>query len=194
MTPEAVVEVVRKDRSFYGRTDGGVTFSGGEPLGQIDFLEQTLRLCKVEKINTAIETCGCAPWENLQRAALLSDVFLYDIKHLDDGIHRAFTGAPCSPILENCRRLVKVARQVIIRVPVIPQFNFDEETMTRIVRFAEALGVPEVDFLPFHRLAANKYRYLSRTYWNPGINRLTAEEVQAVTGKIQTPLKIKIGG
>ena len=82
----------------------------------------------------------------------------------------------------------------MVRVPVIPTFNFELETLTQIVRFAEQIGAAEVDFLPYHRMAENKYRYLGRDYWNPGVERLTADQVEAVTRHITSALKIKIGG
>jgi pyruvate formate lyase activating enzyme len=194
MTPEQVLAEVVRDRSFYDRTGGGVTFSGGEPLTQPDFLVKLLQCCREAGIGTAIETCGCAPWESFAAVVPLVDVFLYDIKHLDSAHHRAYTGAGCEQIVANCRHLAKVAKRLIIRVPVIPQFNFDLESLRDIVRFAETLPVEEVDFLPYHRMAENKYRYLGRDYWAPGPERLTAEEVGALVGQIVTPLKCKIGG
>ncbi len=194
MTPEAVLETAVRDRSFYARTGGGVTFSGGEPLCQIEFLTQALQLCRAHGIGTAIESCGCASWEDLERIAPLVDVFLYDIKHLDREKHRQYTGGDCAPILENCRRLARIANRLVVRVPVIPTFNFELETLTQIVRFAEQIGAAEVDFLPYHRMAENKYRYLGRDYWNPGVERLTADQVEAVTRHITSALKIKIGG
>jgi pyruvate formate lyase activating enzyme len=95
MTPQQVIDEAVKDRSFYKRTGGGVTFSGGEPLLQIDFLEETLRLCRENKIGTAIETCGYVPWENYERVAPLVDVFLFDIKSTDSGKHLEYTGGGC---------------------------------------------------------------------------------------------------
>ena len=194
MSAEMVLDAVERDKSFYERTGGGVTFSGGEPMCQVDFLAEALQLCRTQRIGTAIETCGCASWESFARIAPLVDVFLYDIKHLDSEVHRAYTGADCQMILENCRRLARIANRLIIRVPVIPAFNFALDPLEQIVRFAEEIGVEEVHFLPYHRMAENKYRYLGRTYWNPGVERLTAEEVEVMVRQIPTALKLKIGG
>ena len=194
MSAEMVLDAVERDRSLYERTGGGVTFSGGEPMCQVDFLAEALQLCRTQRIGTAIETCGCASWESFARIAPLVDVFLYDIKHLDSEVHRAYTGADCQMILENCRRLARIANRLIIRVPVIPAFNFALDPLEQIARFAEEIGVEEVHFLPYHRMAENKYRYLGRTYWNPGVERLTAEEVEVMVRQIPTALKLKIGG
>lgn len=194
MTPEDVLAEVVKDAAFYRRSGGGVTFSGGEPLRQIDFLEALLRLCQGSGYSTAIETCGYVPWENFARIAGLTDVFLFDIKNTDSGQHRRYTGAPCEPIMENCERLARIAKRVIIRVPVVPKFNFDTPSLTNIVCFAEQIGVQEVNFLPYHRFAANKYRFLDRAYWDPGIERLDAEAVARCIAPIRTPVRMQVGG
>ena len=194
MTPEEVFAEGIKDKSFYKRTNGGVTFSGGEPTLQVDFLEATLKQFKTAGIGTAIETCGYSPWENYQRIAPYVDVFLFDIKHTDSDKHLEYTGGRCERIMENCRRLAGIAANLIIRVPVIPYFNFDEEALTSIVRFAEKIGVKEVDFLPFHRMAANKYTFLGRDYWNPGIDRLEESAVEEYVKNIHTTIKLQIGG
>ncbi len=194
MTPEEVFAEGVRDKSFYRRTGGGVTFSGGEPVRQIDFLETTLKLFREKGIGTAIETCGYVPWENYERIAPLVDVFLFDIKNTDSDKHLEYTGARCERIMENCERLAKIANKLIIRVPVIPEFNFDEKTLTSIVRFAEKIGVGEVNFLPYHRMAANKYSFLGRDYWNPGMDRLEESEVEKCISGIKTHIKIQIGG
>jgi pyruvate formate lyase activating enzyme len=194
MTPRAVLDEALKDKLFYKRTGGGVTFSGGEPVVQVDFLEETLRLCKENGLNTAIETCGYAPWENYERIAPFVDVFLFDIKSTDSAKHREYTGVPCERIMENCAKLTKIARRLIVRVPVIPEFNCDRESLTNIVRFAESIGVKEVNFLPYHRMAASKYEFLGRAYWNPGMDRLEDSLVEECVSGIETPIRIELHG
>ncbi len=194
MTSREVVAEALKDASFYSRTGGGVTFSGGEPLGQIDFMEETLLLCRDSQLNVAVETCGHAPWESFKRIASLVDVFLFDIKTTDSDKHLAYTGARCGLILENCEQLVKIAKRVIIRVPVVPEFNFDLESLTGIVRFAERIGVQEIHFLPYHRMAANKCEFLGREYWNPGVDRLESSAVEDCIKKIDTSIKLRLNG
>jgi pyruvate formate lyase activating enzyme len=194
MTPQEVIDEVLKDASFYARTDGGVTFSGGEPLLQIDFLEEALMICNENQIGTAIETCGYVPWENLKRIVQLVDVFLFDIKSTDCQKHLEYTGVSCERIMENCERLAKIAKHLIIRVPVVPKFNFDLESLTQIVRFAEKIGVGEVDFLPYHGFAANKYSFLGREFWNPGLDCLDDNSIRRCINNIETSIKIKVGG
>lgn len=194
MTPGEVAAAALRDAPFYARTGGGVTFSGGEPLLQIDFLEETLRLCRDKGLNTAIETCGHVPWESIERIAPLVDVFLFDIKSTDDGAHLAYTGAGCGRIMENCERLVKIANRVIVRIPVVPEFNFSAEALTDIVRFAERIGVGEVHFLPYHRMAASKYAFLGRECWRPGVDRLENDAVEACIRNIETAVRLRMNG
>ena len=194
MAPQEVVDEAIKDATFYKRTGGGVTFSGGEPLLQIDFLEEALTLCRENNLGTAIETCGYVPWAHFERIVPLVDVFLFDIKHTDSEKHLTYTGARCERIMENCERLAKIAKRLIIRVPVIPEFNFDTEALTSIVRFAERIGVNEVHFLPYHRFAANKYAFLGREYWDPGIDRLDEGAVKECISGIQSSVKMRVGG
>ena len=194
MSPEQLLEELKKDQSFYERTGGGVTFSGGEALLQAEFLEKILRLCKENRIGTAIETCGNVPWENFERILPWMDLFLYDIKHTDSEKHLHYTGGGCERIMENCERLCVAGKEVIIRVPVIPEFNFDREALRDVIRFAEKMKVKEIDFLPYHRYAANKYLYLGMDYWNPGMNMLDKKLVEECLAGIETSLDIHIDG
>ena len=194
VTPREVVTEALKDMPFYARTGGGVTFSGGEPLRQIDFLEETLLLCRDNRLGAAVETCGYAPWEDFARIAPLVDVFLFDIKSTDSDAHLAYTGARCERIMENCERLVKIAKRVVVRVPVVPEFNFAAESLAGIVGFAERIGVREVHFLPYHRMAAGKYAFLGRECWHPGVGRLEDSAVEACVAEIETAIKLRLNG
>ena len=114
------MEEVLRDRVFYEESGGGVTFSGGEPLAQPDFLEALLEACRAASVHTAVDTCGFAPRERLLALAPLVDLFLFDVKLVDDARHLALTGVPAAPILENLRALAAVHANVWIRVPVVP--------------------------------------------------------------------------
>ncbi|SHE61613.1 glycyl-radical enzyme activating protein [Alkalibacter saccharofermentans] len=194
MEPKDVLEKVLKDVSFYKRTNGGVTFSGGEPLLQIDFLEEVLNLCQTKNLSSAIETCGYVPWKNFERIAHLVEVFLFDIKSTNNIKHIEYTGVGCERIMENCERLTKIAKRLVIRVPVIPGFNYSLDDITQIIRFAEKIGVREVNFLPYHRFAESKYSYMGLEYWNPSVERLDDSLLKEFIDKIETFIKVKIGG
>ncbi len=185
---------IEKDKTFYHRTGGGVTFSGGEALLQAEFLAEILKFCKDGGIGTAVETCGNVPWDSFEEILPWMDLFLFDIKHTDSAKHKEYTGADCKRIMENCRRLCSRGKSVVVRVPVIPEFNFSRMELEHIIRFAEEIGVKEVDFLPYHRYAANKYRYLDMEYWNPGVQRLDKSLVEECLEGIDTELEIRIDG
>jgi pyruvate formate lyase activating enzyme len=159
-----VVEELIRDWVFYSESGGGVTFSGGEPLFQPDFLEDTLKLCKEEGLHTALDTCGSGLWEDLERQLPYLDLVLFDIKLLDDQQHKEFTGTSNQPIFENLQRLTKTKIPLRIRRPVIPGVNDSEEEIVRMGEYLqETNGVSRIDLLPYHALSADKYIRLGRT-------------------------------
>ncbi|HOO55521.1 MAG TPA: glycyl-radical enzyme activating protein [bacterium] len=165
MTPEQVLEKVERDRPFYDNSDGGVTMSGGEATMQPEFLLATLRLIKDNGIRTAVETCGQFDPKLAERLVEVTDLFLFDIKHTDDERHREFTGVPCGKIKENFRLLLGLAGQdrILPRVPVIPGFNDDGESVAGIAGFLKNCGYTgPVHVMPFNSLAATKWEKTGR--------------------------------
>jgi pyruvate formate lyase activating enzyme len=164
----AVAEVlaeVEKDRAYYDDSGGGVTFSGGEPALQGDFLAALLRESKARGLRTAVDTAGHVPWETL--AALLphTDLFLVDVKAFEEETHRAGTGAGNRRILENVRRLASSGVELRIRIPVIPGFNAHATELGKIACCLAGLErVPSVELLPFHHLGGGKYESLGCAY------------------------------
>lgn len=158
--PEALLEQVLLDRDFYGE-DGGVTFSGGECLLQPDFVAHMLKLLRKEKISTAIDTCGCVPWEALEKTLGLCDLYLYDVKCADPEKHRQYTGKDNALILENLQKLGRSGARIWIRVPVIPDVNEERAEMEAIARIVSSVsGVERVTLIPYHTLGKSKYRTL----------------------------------
>ena len=158
-----VVDELARDRVFYEESGGGVTFSGGEPLCQPDFLEETLSSCKNAGLNTALDTCGSGPWKQLDRQIKSLDLVLYDLKILDDGLHKQYTGVSNAEILENFRRLTKTDVEIIVRRPVIPGINDSMEEINRLGKFlTETNGDSKIDLLPYHALSLDKYKRLGR--------------------------------
>ena len=157
---------IEKDRPFFTRSNGGVTFSGGEPTIQYGFLLGALRACKEHFIHTAVETCGyITDWKKLDNLIPYVDLFLYDIKCMDSERHERFTGVTNELILENARRIVESEKDIIIRVPLIPGFNDTEDDLRRIAEFVLTLAsVKHVNLLPYHELGKSKYRMLDRDY------------------------------
>ncbi len=164
MTAAEVLAKIERDVIFFDQSGGGVTFTGGEPLCQPEFLEVLLRACRERRIHTAIETCGAAPRETLLRAAGLADLVLYDVKLINERRHRQYTGAGNRNVLENLRALTARHRAVIVRVPVVPGINDSAEDRRELREFLAEAAPRQVELLPYHSTGAEKYRRLGREY------------------------------
>ena len=133
MTVGQVIKEVEKDFAFYEQSGGGVTFTGGEPFIQFDFLYALISECREKGIHTAIETCGHTSWENLREASKYTDLFLYDLKLIDGEKHRRYTGVSNKLILENLREIAAIHSNICVRIPLIPGINDDEENIEKCV-------------------------------------------------------------
>lgn len=160
-TKEALLSEIEKDRIYYETSGGGVTFSGGECMLQIEPLFDTLKLCKEKGIHTAVDTAGNVPWDYFEKIIPCTDMFLYDIKAMDSSLHKRNTGVGNELILDNLTRLLKSGKRVWVRIPVIPGVNDTEEEMLRVKTFFESSGYPEkTELLPYHKMGENKYEML----------------------------------
>ena len=163
-TVDEVMAIIRKDKGYFGSTDGGVTVSGGEALSQIDFTEALLRACRAEGIHTALDTTGFSARENIDRVLPWTDLFLYDLKNMDSAAHKRGTGVPNEQILDNARYIAAQGGKLQIRIPVIPGFNDSAENLTQTAAFCSGLGgaVTLVQLLPYHNLGASKYERIQK--------------------------------
>jgi pyruvate formate lyase activating enzyme len=196
MTVAQVMDEIRRDIAFYDESGGGVTFSGGEPLMQPGFLLALLQACKAEEIHTALDTCGYATWETLDGIRRSVDLFLYDLKLVDGARHREFTGASNGLIVSNLKALSQAGQEIILRVPVIPGVNDDDGSMRQIGALAAALPhLRQVDLLPYHHTAIDKYQRLGRAYALAGARPPSVERMGAIASVLQSfGLGVKIGG
>lgn len=196
VTVEELMPEILKDEAYYRRSGGGITLSGGECLFQPDFSAALLRAAKENGCHTAIESTACAPYEDIQKLLPYLDLYLMDIKHMNSDKHKQFTGQANARILENARRLAQDAKELIIRVPVIPDFNNTKEEIDAIARFAASLpGVKELHLLPYHRLGQDKYAGLGRIYTLSQIEPMTEEYMEGLLETAaQSGLKCQIGG
>lgn len=162
LSVEQVLKVILNYKPFYDNSNGGVTFSGGEALFQPDFLIKMLKRCKEEGVHTAVETCGFVDYKILKEAANYIDLILFDIKHMDDKLHKKGTGFSNKLILENLEKIAKesVHPEIVIRIPLIPDFNDDDENIVNTAKFLRTLQLKRVDLLPFNELPANKFKAL----------------------------------
>lgn len=166
VTVREVMEEVEKDRPYYRRSGGGLTLSGGESLCQPEFARDLLRAAKSMGINTALESMACAKYEVIDSILPYLDQYLMDIKHMDPGKHKEFTGRSNELMLENAMKVAQSGMtELSIRVPVIPTFNDTPEEIRDIAQFADRLpGVKRIHLLPYHRLGQDKYDGLRREY------------------------------
>jgi pyruvate formate lyase activating enzyme len=156
-----VVERAVRMRSFFDHSGGGVTLTGGEVTMQPDFAEAILTGCRDRGIPTAVETCGACPWPVLERIAARADLILYDIKLIDNGAHRRWTGVGNGRILDNARRLA--GRNVEARVPLIPGITDTDANLAGIFAFLREARLPRVVLLPWNPATAAKYEWLGRS-------------------------------
>lgn len=182
MTVEDVLKKVEEDSAFYARSEGGLTLSGGEPLMQHEFAGELLREAKSRGLDTAIETCGFAPWENMQMVFQYANTIFYDIKCIDAEKHLIYTGVDNRIILENFKRAAAQFSQsssiIIVRTPVIPGFNNDKEDIQAIVDFLKPFRNIKYQLLPYHSFGEVKYNYLGKHYPLPNVKKLTDNEIK----------------
>jgi len=160
-----ILEEIEKDIPFYNMSGGGVTITGGEPLSQGPELKELIIQLKNRKIHVSVETSLHLPWEIIENYVNLIDVFLADLKHLDNDKFTRFTGGNADLVIENFKKLDETGRKFIVRVPVIPGFNFSSSELLAIIDFAAGLkNASEINFIPFHTLAKEKYLMLGKEY------------------------------
>lgn len=162
-TVDEVLSEVSKDKIFYENSGGGVTFSGGECMLQIDFLEEILKECKKQGIHTTVDTAGHVPYESFEQIIPHTDLFLYDVKCYDSDKHRQYTGVSNELLLSNLKKLLKTGKAVWIRIPIIPTVNDSEEEMINIKKFLLSCdNHPKIELLPYHAMGEHKYVALGK--------------------------------
>ena len=165
MSVEEVVSAVKRDRPFYDQSGGGVTFSGGECMCQVPFMKAVCKRLKEEGITTCIETAGFVSKDLYEEMLPYLDDILFDLKAMDDGVHKKNTGVSNRLILENLSWLLTQDVPVKVRIPVIPGVNNSEENMRAVAAFLkEQAKMPDIGLLPYHRLGVSKYEKLDMTY------------------------------
>lgn len=157
---EEVFDIIQKDKPYYETSNGGVTFSGGECMLQIDFLCEILKKCKDADIHTAVDTAGYVPWENFEKIIPYTDLFLYDIKAFNNDVHKEFVGASNELIFNNLRKLSERKVNVSVRIPIIPTVNDSIEEMENIRHFLALYKLSSVELLPYHKMGEHKYNAL----------------------------------
>lgn len=195
MNIEEIMNEIVKDKVFYEESGGGVTFSGGEPLMQADFLEEVLSRCHDKGIHTTVDTSGYCTWEALSKVSNKVDLFLYDIKHMDESKHKKFTGVSNKLILNNLKKLSALNKDIWVRLPIIPTVNDDYKNLSDTGEFLQSLGLKNVYILPYHNMFMDKYQTLGMRYNLKDIkppSEVIMEKIACYLGKYH--LNINIGG
>ncbi len=169
-----VMKEIEKDILFFDESGGGATFSGGEPLMQPEFLTTLVSACKTKAIHTAVDTCGHVPWKSFEKIYDKTDLFLYDLKLMDDADHVKYTGVSNRLILENLMKLADARKKIRVRLPLIPGITDTRKNLDRLADFLTSLKeIHHIDLLPYNFLSGSKYAKLNQP------NQLGRPEVQS---------------
>lgn len=192
-----ILDLLEKERIFFQQSGGGVTFSGGEPMVQLEFLISALKACREEGFHTAVDTSGYCPENSFIQIIPFTDVFLFDIKHLTEERHIEYTGVSNDLILQNFKMLAESGKEIMVRFPVIPGFNDDPDHLDFMRQFLidnKRQNIIRLDLLPFHRIGSAKYRKLGLPYVMSEVeppSHARMKELKEYFSK--TGLKVKIG-
>jgi pyruvate formate lyase activating enzyme len=195
---ENILEILDKEKIFFDKSDGGVTFSGGEPMMQSDFLLEALKACKSGGFHTSVDTSGYSTAENFRSIIPYTDLFLFDLKHLDEAHHIEFTGVSNTGILDNYRLLLGSGKDLMVRIPVIPGFNDDYDHLEKMRQFisdTKTGTLRKINLLPFHKTGSSKYKRLNIPYRMVNAGIPGKERMQKLKEFFdETGIKVKIGG
>lgn len=185
-----------KDKIFFEESGGGVTFSGGEPLFQDEFLFNILKKCNKAGIHTTVDTSGFSSEKVIKKIASLTDLFLFDLKIIDNSLHKKYTGVPVHQILENIKFLDSINANIIIRFPVIPNITNTDKNISDIKNFIKTLkNINEIDILPYHNISVSKYKRFNMEYKMKDTTKITDKEMQKLKAEFEDlGLKVQIGG
>jgi len=191
-----LMEIIKKDIPFYDESGGGVTFSGGEPLMQSEFLLELLQECGKEQIHRTVDTSGCIDTQTLITIAQETDLFLFDLKLMDPEKHREYTGVPNHLILNNLKQLARSGADITVRIPLIPGINTDDENIDFTGMFLRVLPeIRKVHILPYHDFQKNKYIRANTEYHASHVPPPTTDELTAIKKRLETfELDVDIGG
>ena len=196
MTVGEVIEEAEKDISIFDESKGGVTFSGGEPLSQPEFLRELLKACNAKEIHTAVDTSGFASQSIMESIFPFTDLFLFDLKLANDDDHKRFTGVSNSIILKNLDLIVNSNKKVIVRIPLIQDITDTTEnlkSLSEIIRKYPA--IQRVDILPFHNIAKSKYERFGKKYTLSNAETYDNQKAEQIKNYfLETIPNVSIGG
>ncbi|NOQ27019.1 MAG: glycyl-radical enzyme activating protein [Bacteroidales bacterium] len=185
-TVDKLFETISGDKIFFEESDGGVTFSGGEPLMQANFLYEIIKKCKQNGIRTCIDTTGFASIKTIEKIAEVADLFLFDIKLIDNILHQKYTGIPVDEILRNLRWLDENKKNVILRFPVIPEITNTKKNISEIKSFIKSLkNINRIDLLPYHNISNGKYERFKKENKMKDTSPLSDHEMESLKSEFE---------
>jgi pyruvate formate lyase activating enzyme len=197
-TVDDILEILKRDRIFIQQSNGGVTFSGGEPMMQPEFILEALKACKADGFHTAVDTSGYSSAKSYQAIIPFTDLFLFDLKHLNTMKHLEYTGVSNIGILDNLKIIIQSGKDVIVRIPVIPGKNDDMENLEAVRELLSSLrceNLRKINLLPFHRIGKSKYHRFHLPYRMNDTEQPSAERMKELKEFFAgTGIKVKIGG
>jgi pyruvate formate lyase activating enzyme len=193
---DELMEELMKDRVYMEESGGGVTFSGGEPLMQHKAVFELLIKCREQQIHTALDTSGQVSASVIQRASEMADLILYDLKSLDDHIHRKYTGATNKKILDNLKIALRGKARLVLRIPLVSGFNDTDQDHQRMIDFLGGLkNLEQVDILPYHTLGTHKYKRFHKKNRQNAFDTPPRERVESLGNVLaKAGFEVNIGG
>ncbi|UYP01191.1 glycyl-radical enzyme activating protein [Oceanotoga sp. DSM 15011] len=195
MSTTEVFDQIIKDEMFYEESSGGITFSGGEPLMHPDFLLEILKKCKSRDIHVAIDTSGYAPWDNFEKIIDYVDLFLYDLKHMDEDKHLKYMGVSNDLVFENLKKLSSFGKEIYIRMPLIHNINDYDKNIMNCIEFLKNIKFSQLNILPYHKMGKDKYRRLNMKTYMEELESPSDERILEIKKMFEdSGIKVKIGG
>jgi pyruvate formate lyase activating enzyme len=197
-TVDELIETVEKERVFIEQSGGGVTFSGGEPMMQSEFLVEALKACRQKGFHTAVDTSGYVKAATLKKVIPLTDMFLFDLKLYDREKHISYTGVSNELIFRNLGLIISSGCEIFIRIPVIPGINDDDANLSSVIGYLAKVKkdrISLINLLPYHKSGTAKYKRFGRENLMQGFEQPSAERMKELKKLFsETGIKVKIGG
>ena len=196
ISTDELFKTIEGDKIFFDESKGGVTFSGGEPLLQADFLYKILEMCKQNGIHTCVDTTGFASQKTIEKIAKSTNLFLFDIKLIDNKLHQKYAGVSADRILKNLKWLDQNKKNVILRFPVIPDITDTKQNISELKSFIKSLkNITQIDILPFHTISDGKYTRFNIKNKMPNTKISSESELQKLKLEFESiGFNVGIGG
>ena len=191
MTVSEILPELLEDKDFYIQSGGGVTLSGGEVMLQADGATALTRALKNQSVSVIVDTAGCVPYKEFEKLNPLVQGYLFDFKTADAGSYKKI-GGNLETVIQNLTRLILDGANVQVRIPLIPDFNIDENSIIKICENLTKIGIEQVELLPFHRLGSAKYEALGLDYQYKNYEPISKDKLDEIKNQYSKYFKVLI--